>query len=486
MDSMFEYFKAYAQECGGNRFLFNEEKSLTVEKAYREMLSLSAALWKTDVRVGSMVALRCTRSIETCLIYFALQTIGAVAVLTDPHQSVKEFFAKHGISIPISHWITDEEGDWKLLNENCKVTLPFKDGDVALFFPVCSDCDGLSTIVFTSGSTGKSKAVCLSQTAILQYSIDVLPYGWYCVDDIAAVTLPLHHVFSLCLVVTSLMAHHALFFPRSARADYVLECIERYRITRMNGVPSYYYVLARANEISGRDVSSLRTGFIGGAPIIAEQFRFVEQSLGITLLSAYGMSECISIACTSPEDGLCLREMTVGKLHRGAGCIVDVEGKELPCGKEGEICLFGSAVMLGYYGEDSAFDEKGRFHTGDLGMIDENGYLHISGRKKDIIIRNGINLIPSKIEAAIRALSEVKDAAVIGVRHEMLGEAPCAMVVLQKGNKMTAETLKALLAAKIAKNEIPVTIVFADSIPLTGTGKPDKQKIKEMFWEWKA
>ena len=302
MGSMFEYFKAYAQTCGEDRFLFNEEKSLTVGKAYQEMCSLSAALWEAGVHGGSMVALRCTRSIEACLIYFALQTIGAVSVLTDPHQSVKEFFVKHEISIPISLWITDEEGDWKLLNENCEVTLPIKEEDVALSFPVCSEGDGLSTIVFTSGSTGKSKAVCLSQTAILQYSIDALPYGGYRADDIAAVTLPLHHVFSLCLVVTSLVAHHALFFPRSARADYVLECIERYRITRMNGVPSYYYVLARANEISGRDVSSLRTGFIGGAPIIAEQFRFVEQSLGMTLLSAYGMSECISISCTSPED----------------------------------------------------------------------------------------------------------------------------------------------------------------------------------------
>lgn len=494
--SIFEYFEGYAAECGGDLFLFDEERRYTVEETFREAVAIGNRLHDLGVKAGSLVALRSTRSLDAYLIWLALELIGAVAVLTDPHQTAEDFLRETGIPIRADAIVTNEgaangisaNGDWEVPGHGpLEIGWPARREERR--FAVGRDLRAPATIVFTSGSTGKSKGSMLSQEALLQYAEDSIVYDWHHPDDVAIVTLPTHHAFALCLLVTAFVARYALFFPRDMRAGYVLACIEKYRITRINGVPSYFYLLARTNETQNSDLRSLRTGFTAGAPIIPEQHRYIEQVLGMTLHPLYGMSESISISCTSPLDPAECRAFTVGRFHRGAGCILDRNGMKLPNGQEGEICLSGPAVMCGYYGDGEAtrqaIDEKGRLHTGDLGYLDENGYLHISGRLKDIIIRNGVNLSPAKIEAAIRSIPGVENVVVVGVRHELLGEAPCALVVLREGWEMTAEELKKQLLSRIAKNEVPVTVLFGKEIPLNKIGKPDKQKVKELFWEWK-
>lgn len=495
--SIFEYFEEYAAECGGNLFLFDEERRYTVEETFREAVAIGNRLHDLGVRPGSLAALRCTRSLDAFLIFLALEFMGAVAVLTDPHQTAESFLRDTGIPIQVDVIITNEaagngiaaNGNWEVSGHGpLEIDYPARREERR--FAVGRDLRAPAVIVFTSGTTGTSKAPMLSQEALLQYAEDSIVYDWHHPDDIAIVTLPTHHAFALCLLVTAFVARYALFFPRDMRADYVLECIERYHITRVNAVPSYFYLLARTNEAQGRDLGSLRTGFIAGAPIIPEQHRYIERALGMTLHPLYGMSESISISCTSPLDPAECRSTTVGRFHRDAGRILDLDGNERPRGQEGEVCLSGPAVMCGYYGDEEgtrqAIDEKGRLHTGDLGYLDENGYLHISGRLKDIIIRNGVNLSPAKIEAAIRGVPGVENAAVVGVRHELLGEAPCALVVLREGWEMTAEELKQQLLSRTAKNEVPVAILFGDEIPLNQNGKPDRRKVKELFREWKV
>ena len=489
---IFEYFRQYAADCGQELYLFDENRRYTVDDTFCEAITIGNRLYELGVRDGTLVALRCTRSLDSYLIFLALEFMGATAVLTSPHLPVDAFLQETGISIMPAFTITNEDaaqgisanGNWIIRDHG-----PLEIGNPARResrrFPVGCNLHTPATIVFTSGSTGKGKGAMLSQEALLQYGEDSVQQDWHLPGDVAIVTLPTQHGFGLCLVMASIVARYAMFFPREMQVEYVLDCIERYPITRINAVPSYFYMLARTNELQNRNLRLLRTGFTAGSPVVPEQHRYIERILGITLHPLYGMSESISISCTAPSDSAECRATTVGRFHRNAGCIVDREGNELPQGREGEICVSGPAILNGYYGDteatQKAIDRQGRLHTGDLGYVDDDGYLHISGRIKDIIIRNGINLSPAKIEAAIRSVPGVEQAIVVGIQHEMLGEAPCAFVVLRSGFSMTAEELKKQLLTRIHKNEIPIAYRFGAEIPLNPTGKPDKHKIKELF-----
>ena len=491
----FEYFHQFVQAHGDKPFLFDEDRSYTASEAFQEAITIGNQLYDAGVREGSLVALRCTRSVDAYLIFLALEFMGAMALLTNPYQIVADFLLESEVLICPDLTITNEaaaggiaaNGNWEMVGRG---PLVISDGKEALApkFPIGRNLRQSGVIVFTSGSTGKSKGAILSQEAMLQYAEDSIVHPWHQANDIAIVTLPTQHGFALCLLVTAFVAGYSLFYPKDVHADYVLQCIENYRITRVNGVPSYMYILAQTNKVLKRDLSSLRTGFTAGAPIDPAQHRFIEQELGMVLHPLYGMSESISISCTSPLDSQEKRSTTTGRFHRNAGCIVGPDGKELPQGIEGEICVSGPAILNGYYNNEAAnaraFDAQGRFHTGDLGYLDEEGYLHISGRIKDIIIRNGVNLSPIKIENAIRSVPGVADAMVVGLGHETLGEAPCALIVMEEGHGMTEARMKKLLTNRMPKNEIPLCILFSSELPLNKIGKPDKQTAKEWFRQW--
>ena len=489
--SILEYFQEYAAECGNRRFLFDEGRCYTVGDAYREAVAIGNRLYAFGIKAGSAVALRCTRSLDTCLIYLALQMMGAVAMLTDPHQSAERFLS--GAGVRAEFLITNERaghdisanGNWEvsghgLLEIGCPA------GEEKRIFPAAKDLCAPATVVFTSGSTGKGKGVMLSQYNLVNHIRNFSVSGCYLETDVSAELLPVHHVFGLAVLLMGLIKRYCIFFPKTVEIKYVAECIEAHKITRLDGVPSFALALAEHHRNTGFCAGSLRVGVLGGAPSTKAQFDFIEQELGIQLLPVYGQSECIGITGANETQSGSVRSSTVGKfLPMNEGFILDGSGGSVPPGEEGEICVKGPAVMLGYLGDEEAtreaIDGEGRLHTGDLGWLDEEGNLHISGRKKDIIIRNGINIPAGKIEEALHTLEAVSRAAVVGVRHEEWGEAPCALIVLKNGRAMSEEAVKKALSEHLAKNEIPEKILFAQTLPLTPSGKPDKQKIRELF-----
>ena len=325
-------------------------------------------------------------------------------------------------------------------------------------------------IIFTSGSTGKNKAVVLSEWNLISNLIDSAPLGYYSRDDIALGALPLTHVFGLALLTGALVLEYSIYFPEMISVPGLLDCIEREGITRMNGVPSLY--LAMADESEGRDLRSLRAGFIGGGPVTREQFAYIEEKLGMTLISVYGMSECIGISCASYQDPRDVRASGVGPVYpMNRVRILDECGQEVPTGKEGEILVNGPMRMLGYYGSPLTKEEF--FPTGDLGYLDETGVLHLSGRKKEVIIRKGNNLSPLRIEEAFLSLPGIRTCVVVGLPDEKEGEIPAAMIV--------GTYDESALGNLLHKNELPAFVLPVESIPLTASGKPDKPKIKEIL-----
>ena len=487
--SILEYFQEYAAQCPDKRFLFDENRSYTVEGAYREAAAIGNRLYTYGVRVGSAVALRCTRSLDTCLIYLALQMMGAMALLTDPHQGVEGFLSGAGAEFLITNEGADcdisANGRWEVLGHGpLEIGYPARAEEC--IFPAVKDLHAPATVVFTSGSTGKGKGVMLSQYNLVNHIRNFSVSGCYREDDVSAELLPVHHVFGLAVLLMGLIKRYCILFPKTVDIKYVAECIETHRITRLDGVPSFALALAEHHRNTNFCAGSLRVGVLGGAPSTKAQFDFVEQELGIQLLPVYGQSECIGITGADETQSGSVRSSTVGKfLPMNEGYILDESGVEVPPGEEGEVCVKSPAVMLGYLGDEKAtreaIDGEGRLHTGDLGWLDKDGNLHISGRKKDIIIRNGVNIPAGKIEEALHTLEAVSRAAVVGVRHEKWGEVPCALVVLKDGHAMSEEAVKKALEPRLAKNEMPEKILFAKVLPLTSSGKPDKQKIIKLF-----
>lgn len=470
--TLLSYLNTLADREPGRCLLGSENGWLTVIKVQHAIERLGRAFASLGLKPGDLAALCTERCVETALAIFALRAAGVVTVLCSPKQTIEETLSACEAEIALRARIERSAGGFSVqisgqrhfvsLNENADAALP-----------ECSPFDP-AFVIFTSGSTGKSKAVVLCENNLISNLLDSEPLGAYFDDDIALGALPLEHVFGLVLLCGIAVLGYSIYFPEKNDVLSLLQCIEKEHITRMNGVPSLYLALAERSK--DYDLSSLRAGFVGGGPVTPSQFADIEQALGMTLISVYGMSECIGISCASWRDPQSERACGVGPVYpMNEVRIIRPDGSEIESGQLGEISVRGAMRMLGYFG--NPLPPEDFFPTGDLGYLDETAVLHLSGRKKEIIIRNGNNLSPRRIEGALLSLPGVSAAAVVGLPDDKEGEVPCAMVV--------GEADETALHALLHKNEWPAGILFVDALPLTGSGKPDKQKIREVLLVWR-
>ncbi|MBQ7323296.1 MAG: acyl--CoA ligase [Clostridia bacterium] len=489
--TMYDYLSIYAKEEPNELLFFDEDRRYTVKETYNEVVAIANSLYANGIRASNRIALRATRSVDCTFLFFATQIMGAVVLLCDGNCKAEEYIKESGVEIEPDYVITNEEagmdlsanGNWEL--KNCKtgekvafaIAYPALKEEIA-FEPVLN-AHALAMVIFTSGSTGKSKGVMLSQYNYINHQRNFKDVGGHLGNDSALQLLPLHHVFGITQINDAVIHRCPIFFPKSIDVDYVLQCIEKYKFTRFGFVPSYALAMADVKRAKGYDTSSLKVVVLAGAPSTKEQFEYIQDTLGLKIVPVYGQSECIGISGAGPYERDDKRASSVGKiLPMNKGYVLDEKGNELPAGVEGEICVESPAIMLGYYGEDyMPLDEKGRLHTGDLGYLDEEGFLHITGRIKDIIIINGNNVSAARLENKLTSLPFIFNAAVVGVKDEKRGEAPLALVVLKEGESYDEEEVKKVFN----KAEMPKDIVIVKEFPLTSSGKIDKQKIKETY-----
>ncbi len=449
-------------------------------------------LYARGFRKGMLVALRAVKCREVYHLNLALLALGVVTVITDQFKSVDAFIAETGKTVPLRFAITSENGGWELFDYE---TGRAEALDVMRSpFATQAEIDAIvsqvnvreaSILMFTSGSTGVSKGVLISQYSIVNNawnSVDV--YAGCSPKDVPLILTPFHHIMGTFTMLTHIIIGSPVFLSASAAPDYVLDCVEKYRITMLNAVPTLFLALCELQKQKPRDISSLTHGAIAGGTYSPEQFLYIEKVLGMTLFPTYGMTETCTIITNSRWDApSALRCDNVGEF---IPCVdyafKNARGEQIPDGETGEICLKGFNLMLGYYDDEAAnaaaFDSEGYFHTGDLGYLDENRHLHIVGRIKDIIIRGGDNLSPARIENAITSLSGVRSACVVGIPDEYYGEIVCAAIV---ADGWTEEGLKTALKDKLRKIELPTKVLFMDALPLNQAGKPDKVYIKKLF-----
>ena len=424
-------------------------------------------------RQGDLVAFRPLRSVASALMLLGLRRAGVTIVLSDPKQPMEAALQGADTPLPVKAEICQRDADtFELKWTDCNGRR--ETFSLSSLLPVRSPLPLPSPlspafVIFTSGTTGKSKAVVLRESCLVSNLLDSYPLGDYRRGDRALGCLPLHHVFGLVLLCGAVVLGYSVYFPEKTDPENLLYAIQEEKLTRMNGVPALY--LALADRCGPFDLRSLRVGFIGGGPITPGQFVHLEEKLNMTLIPVYGMSECIGISCASFSDSQEMRSGGVGRFYpMNTGRILREDDTEAEVGEEGEIWVAGPARMIGYYGRELPGDAL--FPTGDLGYLDDNQVLHLTGRKKEIIIRNGNNLSLRRIEEALLRLPGVQDTAAVGLPDEYQGEVPAAMVVAPPSVTLTPD---------LYKHEMPVLIQRVKKIPLTASGKPDRQRIREIL-----
>lgn len=355
------------------------------------------------------------------------------------------------------------------------------------------DRDDPINIQYTSGTTGFPKAVVLTHHNILNNAYFSSHAMHFTETDRLAVPVPFYHCFGMVLAnLLTLSAGACIVIPSEHfDAVSVLKAVEQERCTAIHGVPTMFIAELEHPRFRDFDLSTLRTGIMAGAPCPPPLMKRVMEDMHCSeILIGYGQTEASPIThLTTRDDSLERRTETVGKsLPYQEVKVVDLEnGRTLPLGRVGEICFRGYHVMVGYYGDEQAtrkaIDEHGWLHSGDLGKMDAEGYVQITGRLKEMIIRGGENIYPREIEDYIFMHPKVAEVAVFGVPDEYYGEEVMAWIQLHKGEKAAEDELREFCKGKIAHFKIPKYIWFVEEFPMTATGKLQKFRMREIAIE---
>jgi len=351
------------------------------------------------------------------------------------------------------------------------------------------DCHDVINMQYTSGTTGFPKGVMLTHFNLVNNGYNIGECMKFTERDRLCITVPFFHCFGCVLGVMACVTHGSAMVPVEIFDPLkVLQTVEAEKCTALHGVPTMFIAELEHPEFSRFDLSTLRTGIMAGSVCPIEVMKRAVKDMNLTeITSVYGQTESSpGITQTRTEDPVELRVSTVGRALPGAEVkIIDIEtGATLPPGKQGELCARGYMVMKGYYKmpEETAkvIDADGWLHTGDLAIMDENGYCKITGRIKQMIIRGGENIYPREIEEFLYTHPRISDVQIYGVPDRKYGEQVMAAIILKKGMEMSEEEVREFCKGKIANYKIPKYVKFVDGYPMTASGKIQKFKLREM------
>ncbi|MDO5619148.1 o-succinylbenzoate--CoA ligase [Kocuria sp.] len=412
-------------------------------------------------------------------IAFQLEDSGAKILLHDPAlmQVAAAAVGNLGTSVPL--WTLGESQEGSLsLDEQIKDTQPWtEDQDVSQ--------DDLAVILYTSGTTGKPKGACLTHGNLTWNAFNVLVDFDVASPDVSLQISPMFHVASLGMGVLPVLLKGATLVvePKFIPAR-TLELIEKHGVTWLAGVPTTYQLLTEDPAWETTDISTVSKMTCGGSAV---PLRVIEayEARGLRFTNCYGMTETSPGVTTLPPDRSREKAGSSGISEFWTDFrIVDPMGDAAPVGEPGEILVAGPNVISRYWNRPDAAGswEAGWFRTGDMGYTDDDGFLYISDRIKDMIISGGENVYPAEVEAAMLRMPAVQSVAVVGVPHEKWGEVPHAVVVLHDGaGSVTAAHVEEFLDGKLARYKVPKTLTIVEELPRTASGKIRKNVLREQL-----
>jgi len=385
--------------------------------------------------------------------------------------------------LPCERYIGSEAGGggWEVQNDLIAANDRISQGVVV-------DADEIAVIMYTSGTTGRPKGAMLTHGNLCWNNINALHAVDMSTEEVALVVAPLFHIGGLnvttliCWQKGGEVVLHRGFDPGAA-----LEAIPEYGITNMFGVPAMFLFMSQHPAFDDTDFTSVRVFVVGGAPV-PEPLLKAYLSKGVPFAQAYGLTE------TSPMCTFLLPEYALEKVgSAGFGCLyTDVEifatdGQIVPRGERGEICIKGPSVMKGYWNRPDAtaeaIDSDGWFHSGDIGVMDEDGFLFVVDRLKDMVISGGENVYPAEVESVLYEHPKVGEVAIIGMPDERWGEAVTAVVACLEGQELNLDELRDFGQESLAKFKLPIRLHTVDALPRNPAGKVLKFELRERFAE---
>jgi fatty-acyl-CoA synthase len=351
------------------------------------------------------------------------------------------------------------------------------------------NCQDVVNMQYTSGTTGFPKGVMLTHYNILNNGLATGQCMNYTADDRLCVCVPLFHCFGCVLALCAIITHGAtMVMVENFDPVMVLASVQKEKCTALYGVPTMFIAELHHPMFSMFDLSSLRTGIMAGAPCPIETMNEVMNKMNMNeIIIVYGLTESSpGMTATRTTDPPQIRSTTVGKAYPAVEVKVadPATGEELAPGQQGELCCRGYNVMKGYYKNPEAtakaIDKDGWLHSGDLGVMDEEGYFRVTGRIKDMIIRGGENIYPREIENFLYTMPQIQAVEVAGVPSKKYGEEVGAFIRKKDGIELTEEDVQDFCRGKISRYKIPKYIFFVSEFPMTASGKIQKYKLREM------
>lgn len=352
--------------------------------------------------------------------------------------------------------------------------------------PQASRPDESAAIIYTSGTTGRAKGAVLTHRNLTWVALNCIIDYDVVSADVALMISPLFHVASLGMgALPIIMKGGTLVLERGFEPGRALAQIERHRVTMLSGVPTTFQMMAEHPAWAATDLSSLRKLTCGGSPAPRHVIDAYEDR-GLRFSQGYGMTEAApSVSALAPSKTL-VKPGSVGLPHFFTRLrVVGKDGRVAEANTVGEIEVAGPNVFAGYWGLDEAnaeaFTGDGWFRSGDLGYLDDEGYLYIAGRKKEMIISGAENIYPAEVEAELLELDGVTGAAVVGMPDDKWGEIPWAVLTVEPGRTMTLEQVRSALEGRLARYKLPKQVVVIDELPRTATGKVRKASLRSML-----
>lgn len=487
-----DHLKQYAEQTPQHEALVFEDRVWTYAELYEGAKKVAHYLSESGVQKGDIVAQYMLNSDYFMIVYYGIQLTGATVMpvntkLAPPEVDYIFMHSQAKVLIfdeQLAATVDAATHTFDKIVTRTDITAVTASEKPTTYIEEKLEADDIAVIMYTSGTTGKPKGVMLSHNNVIEtaeiwsISMDLVP------EDRTFICTPLFHCAGIhVFAVPTLVSGATLVVGEAFSPANTLKALVETRSTIFFGVPAMYTILLSKPEMKTYSFDDLRLFCYGAAPMPYELIKQLKNSFpNVKVQNVYGQTESTPATSTLLDEYSLLKIGSVGKpLARTEIKLFNANGEEVPVGEVGEICVKGPQVMQGYLRnpeETAKTVVNDWLHSGDLGRFDEEGFLYIVDRKKDMIIRGGENIYPIEVEEVLYQIPQVLEAAIVGIPHEVYGEVPKAFVVLKQGEQLTEQDVLAYCESQLAKYKLPYEVDFLDELPRNASGKVLKHTLR--------